>query len=820
MDRLFLTFKSKELEQKYRGEQNKEGSVRLKYICITLIVINSLVFVSDLFKAEGPIRIYSVLGFIFTYIIVLLFQRTIQHYSKSQSAKRRDHLIIFLFILFHIMTAYQLTINISIPNRFEEIKAMVYMTVVMYFISTTLLGIWWMSLLIQVPAIILNNLAILQYSETEGTSVDSVISVSDFVFGIMAVYSYLSEKQLRESFMYKEELRIEKEKIKDFFEMLPVNIIKINVQTKESELNQKAKDMLREFDCSFEDFSRRICLMNRMNSSLWEEIVREMKQLERKNKRHEKRKHQDYIRIADYTYSYWKDGREKIIEFEIQFSHRDSNPEEVLIILQKKNKQRRLKEEKLANIYKNNLIRGLSHDLKTPLNGIISLLNGFPAKDRTKNNYGLIHMSAQFLLYKLKDMLDYSQIETGLFVLKEESICLSSFFLSIIKLCQLQADLEEVTITFKIDQKLPPTILGDRDRIEQVIIHLLQNAIKYTPKSGQISLLTEVLQEGLKIAVKDTGIGITQAKQNLLFSFFSPDSEELFRNHPEEEEKEVKNFKRSSINSGIINLKDMNIIQHNTFQGLGLQITQKLVKSMNSKLRVKSRVNEGAEFYFVLTKYLPKNIRSTSSKARIDCLSELSQVSDQRFDKIRKESNLSSMSEIEESLGEELFIDKKMSTYKFSKDASQGLVGSGSFQSKNNKQRALVVDDNGVNRIAISGLLRRQGIDVIQRMDGLEAVEEMREEIERFKQNRDRKQMVDYIFMDLNMPNMDGIEATSIINTMLNETHIVIPIFALTAYDTNQLKTHCLAHGFTLFLTKPIKQDVLTQVLFKYLHTS
>ena len=812
MDKLFLTFKSKELEQKYREEQSKEGSVRLKYICLTLIVINSLLFVSDLFKTEGPIRPYLILAAILIDLFILFCQRTIQHYSKSKSAKRRDHLRIFPIILFHIMTAYQLTINIYIPNRFEEVKALVYVTNVAYFISTTLLGIWWLSLLIQIPAIILNNLAILQYSEIEGTNVDSMITASTFIFGIMAVYSYLSEKQLRGSFMYKEELKIEKEKIKDLFEMLPITIIKINVQTKETDLNQKAKDLLREFDSSFENFSRRTYLMNKINWSLWEEIVSEMNQLERKSKRYEKRKNQDYIRIADYTYSYWKDGREKIIEFEIQFSHRDSNPDEVLIILQKKNKQRKLKEEKLANIYKNNLIRGLSHDLKTPLNGIISLLNGFPTEDRNKNNYGLIHMSAQFLLYKLKDMLDYSQIEIGLFVLKEESICLYNFFLSIIKLCQLQADLEQVTITFKIDKKLPHAIIGDKDRLEQVIIHLLQNAIKYTPKSGQISLFAEVLQEGIKIAVKDTGIGITPTKQKLLFSFFSPDSEELIRNHPEEEEKEVKKIsKRSSINSGIINSKDMNIIPHNTFQGLGLQITQKLVKSMNSKLRVKSKMNQGTEFYFVLKKYLPTNFRSTSQKARRVCFSELSQVED---------SISSRMHGTEESLDEELFIYKKISTYSLIKDASQRLGGSQNIHPKNNKPRALVVDDNGVNRIAISGLLRRQGINVIEKMDGLEAVEEMRKQIDRFKQDRDRKQIVNYIFMDLNMPNMDGIEATSIINTMIKEINIVIPIFALTAYDTNQLKTHCLAHGFTLFLTKPIKQDVLTDVLLKYLPTS
>ena len=498
MNRIFLTFKNKDLEQKYRIEQTHEGSVCLKYICLTVIVIDLFLLMFEISKKDGHVRICSILGYILTNIIVLFCQKIIRQYSKPKSTKIRDNLSRFPFYLFHIMIAYQVTMHIYIPNTFEEAKALVYMDIVMYFISATVLGIWWISFLIQTPSIILNSLAILQYSEMEGASVDTVITVSIFAFGIMAAYSFISEKQLRESFSYKEELRKEKEKIKDLFEMLPVNIIKINVQTKETQLNQKAKDMLLEFNCSFEDFSRRTYLMNRIHNSLWQEIISEMNQLERKNNRYEKRKNQDYMRIADYTFSYWKDGREKVIEFEIQFSQRDSNPDEVLIILQKKNKQRRLKEEKLANRYKNNMILGLSHDLKTPLNGIISLLNGFPAEDKTKNNYHLINMSAQFLLYKLKDMLDYAQIETGLFVLKEESFCLSNFFVSIIKLCQLQADLEQVNITFKIDHKLSHAILGDKDRLEQVLVHLLQNAIKYTQRMVKYSFTLMSSMRGLK----------------------------------------------------------------------------------------------------------------------------------------------------------------------------------------------------------------------------------------------------------------------------------------------------------------------------------
>ena len=443
MNRIVLTFKRKDLEQKYRIEQTEKGSVRLKYICLTLIFIDFLLLVSDIFIGGEQVRTRQLLGFILTDIIVLYCQKMIKQYSKPKSVKIRDNLNRVPFYLFHILLSCQLTINIYTPNTFEEAKSVIYMAIVIYFISATVIDIWWISFLIQTPATILNSIAILQYLEMEGTSVDIVSSVSIFAFGIMTAYSYISEKQLRESFSNKEELRKEKEKIKDLLDMLPVNIIKINVQNKETQLNQKAKDMLREFGCSFEEFSGRTYLMNRIENSLWQEIVSETNQLERKRKRYE-RKEEDYMKIADYTSSYLKDTREKIIEFEIQFSQRNSNPDEVLIILQKKNKQRRLKEEKLANIYKSNLILGLSHDLKTPLNGIISLLNAFPVSDRgTKNNYHLINMSAQFLLYKLKDMLDYAQLETGLFLLKEESISLSNLFLSIIQICKLQADLEE-----------------------------------------------------------------------------------------------------------------------------------------------------------------------------------------------------------------------------------------------------------------------------------------------------------------------------------------------------------------------------------------
>ena len=841
MERIFLSLKSKEEDKKYYSEFTKESLNRLIYLLFFLISINILLLAEESRKQVNVLenrKITTGGGFIITYGITFLLIKLIRRYSKSLSEKNRYIANRLPCYLFMIQTPYIITLLITfLNNNFEEETGILYMSVIMYFISSSILGIWWISLLIQLPANLIYYMTLFQKKNEDNPEmnkqIDTVITVAIFAFAIAVASSYISEKQLKFNFQMKEELHVEKEKIRDLFEMFPITIIKINRQTKETQLNQKAKDLFQEFNCSFEEFSRKTLLKNQQGGSLWQEIVYEMNSLEKKNYGAEKNKNRDFVQIADYTFTYLRAGKHKTIDYVIQFSQRPSMPDEVLITLQKKNKQRKLKEEQLANMYKNNLIKSLSHDLKTPLNGVITLLNGFPREEKLKNNFQLIYMSAQFLHFKLKDMLDYSQIETGLFVLKQESICLYNFFASILNLCQPQAELEEVFLSQKIDRRIPYSIIGDKDRIEQIIVHLLQNAIKYTPKGGRIILLAELVEGGLKLGVKDTGIGITKLQSKSLFSFFYQGSEALSENRAIEEEVK-ENFQKKPKNLIINKRNQMNIIQNNTFQGLGLQITQKIVKSLNSKLRIKSqKFHKGTEFSFVLENYCQRegNIAVLGSNNERRLSFKEIYPSPRNFEEVKDESSILRSESCEEILTthmydfgdqdecnvEEIFVFKKLASYKLPKGLPKQLVNSKFKTSRpENEYRALVVDDNGVNRIAISGLLRRQGITVTQNMDGLEAVEEMKKQIRRYKIQKDKTMLFNYIFMDLNMPNMDGIEATMLINNMLDEENIKIPIFALTAYDTNQLKNHCLSHGFAQYLVKPIKQDDLMNVLKKY----
>ena len=841
MDKIFLSFKSKEQDIKYYTEWTKDSLNRLTYVLFFLISLNILLVMDESRKPGNMlenIKITTGGMFIVIHGITWLLLKFIRRYSKHFSKEKKYIAKRIPCYLFMIETPYVNSLLLSfLTISFEDATAILYVSVIIYFISSSILGIWWISLLIQIPAIVVYYMTLLQIKKDDtpemNKQIDTVITGAVFAFAVAVASSYISEKQLKFNFQLKEELHVEKERIRDLFEMLPITIIKINRQTKETQLNQKAKDMLQYFNCSFEEFSRKT-LLNNQQGSLWQEIVYEMNSLEKKNYRAEKNKNRDFVRIADYTFTYMRADKSKTIDYEIQFSQKPSMPDEVLIIPQKKNKQRKLKEEQLANIYKNNLIKGLSHDLKTPLNGVITLLNGFPREEKLKNNFQLIYMSAQFLHFKLKDMLDYSQIETGLFVLKQEPICLYNLFGSVLNLCQPQAELEEVFLSQVIDRGIPSSIIGDKDRIEQIIVHLLQNAIKYTPKRGIIILLAELVEGGLKLGVKDTGIGITKAKQKSIFSPFYQGPKKEFIDNRGIEEEVKENFSKKPKNFIGTKRNEVNIIQNNTFQGLGLQITKKLVKSLNSKLRIKSQKYQGSEFSFVLENYCHKegNLSALHSKNERRLSFKEIYPSPRNIEEIKEESKIlrsesceelltshmyDFFEELDECNKEEIFIFKKLDAYKLPKCMPKQLVNIKSkTRTPGNEYRALVVDDNGVNRMAISGLLRRQGISVTQNMDGLEAVEEMKKKITRYKIQRDKTLLFNYIFMDLNMPNMDGIEATLLINNMLDEENIQIPIFALTAYDTDQLRKHCLSHGFAQFLVKPIKQDDLLNVLKKY----
>ena len=422
-------------------------------------------------------------------------------------------------------------------------------------------------------------------------------------------------------------------------------------------------------------------------------------------------------------------------------------------------------------------------------------------------------------------MLDYSQIEGGIFVLKEEVFNLSDFFASIIEICQPRAELEEVSIVQIIDKVVPLYITSDKERIEQILIHLLQNSIKYTGRKGKISILANLTTKGLKITVKDTGKGMTKEEQKNIFSQIFAVSEGFGKEEVKEEIVHELNIVRKRSRQLQVKYSTPKVIH-----AFGLQITQKLVESLNSKLKVKSMVNRGTEFSFILKNYdlqkpykVPKykshsllNLEQGLPRETDSFIENYDILSTRRRRSVNEEDFSNTKYDLDE-IDKADEIKKKIDFYKnFNNRKLLMKINTKKLLFAKPSKKSLIVDDNGVNRIAITGLLKREGINTIEKNDGVEAVEEISNEIKNYRRDKNRQLLVDYIFMDLNMPNMDGKEATVEINKMLEAIGVHIPIFALTAYQSDHMKLHCLANGFAEFLIKPIKKDELLFVLNKY----
>ena len=804
------------LQAKYICEKTKEVFSLLKKIIIFLKIINAILILVqylELTEIDNKVAQLAILAQI-VYFILMVLLLFIEKYSKKVEERRENKILRVPCYAFGILIPCLFNLIVYRADNPFFLCAAIFWQGLNFHLSVKVLLSWRVSISLNIIPISLTCFCIYKFylanQDIKGYDLLVYTYCCAIVFSIVS--TYYSERQTRETFLMKEKLIKEEERIRNFFDMIPVNLVKMNIRTKSTQLNTKSQNMLLEFITTFENFAKNCTSRNPDHKTLWERLSGRINLLGRyKGKSSSFNK--DLVKIEDFYYTYIKGLKTKKVDFEIRFSQQESNPDEILIILEKKNQERRLKEEKLENIYKNNLIQCISHNLKTPLNGIITLLHGFPPEDKIKNNFKIINMSAQFLLYKIKDMLDYSQIETGGFVLKEESFDIAILFSSIINLCDPQARLERVRIYQKIDPKLLNLIYGDKDKIEQILIHLVQNAIKYTPKNKKVLIEATKVPEGLRFGVKDMGIGISPENIKKLFVRNPselkkyPSTFEKTRKLDLEKEEAKEEIKAKEHRAPVKKSPKFNL-QKNKFHGVGLQITQQLVMSLNSKIKVISRQGKGAHFYFILTRYHDeKRISQEALDLGNIKISERHKSSRGSLIELKKPKKM------DEIMEDDMLVEKKMKNYSSSVNHLNP-----QFSNKPKAQRiALVVDDNGVNRLAISLLLRAEGVKIIEKADGVEAVQELKRQITKFEEGgRDKKELVDYIFMDLNMPNMDGIEATTRITRMLNKIHISIPIFALTAYDTHQVKTECLLNGFSQFIVKPMKSGELKRVLEQY----
>ncbi len=503
-----------------------------------------------------------------------------------------------------------------------------------------------------------------------------------------------------------------------------------------------------------------------------------------------------------------------------------------------------------ANEAKDNFLANMSHEMRTPLNGIIGfmeLLLRTPLNDVQQSYLQAASYSARSLTTVINSILDFSKLEHGEIELQEEKVLLSAWIQQMADGALVRIHQKELEFLLKIDPELPDCIWADPMRLNQVVEHLLDNAIKFTER-GEIELsirwINDNPQTYLRIAVRDTGVGIDAQNLALIFESFSQ--------------------------------VDISSTRKFGGLGLGLSVVQRLLKLMGCELCVESSPEEGALFWFnlpVKSENLPRETQSLGISPHLKRVLVIDDNSNNRRileDMLKLEhmtvdsaaNGFSGLQKLLENTYDFVIVDYHMPLmdgleviqkirqemqYSASKlpllllhsstDHSRIKAASQQFQINFEEMKPitlgrlryllrqvqplaippaprpvappvlkpfhiLVVDDNDVNLILAENLVKAVFPEarIATAMNGEEAI------------LAHQRLLPDLILMDVQMPVKNGYEATRTIRTYDTE----VPIIALTAGTQAGDRERCLDAGMNDYLSKPVMFEQFRHILLQY----
>jgi len=508
------------------------------------------------------------------------------------------------------------------------------------------------------------------------------------------------------------------------------------------------------------------------------------------------------------------------------------------------------------NKYKSAFLANMSHEIRTPINAITGMVTiGKSASDIERKDYCFdkIHDASSHLLGVINDILDMSKIEANKFELAPAEFGLEKMLRQVVNVLNFRVDEKHQKFSVHIDRSIPRTLIGDDQRLAQVITNLLGNAVKFTPENGVISLAVRLVDKvndhcTLQFSVKDTGIGISPEQQKKLFQSFEQAESSTTRKY-----------------GGT---------------GLGLAISKSIVELMGGSIWVESEVGKGSTFNFTI-----QAMRGTENKRKClldvnlnnvrilavdddpDILSYFTEIT-QGFGllcdaassgeeaiklinqkggyhiyfidwkmpemdgvqlaheiKARTLENSivimvsaaewSSIAEEAKAAGVDKFISKPLfpssiveiineclGVDKQQMEKSQSADIAGIFAGKH----ILLAEDVEINREIVQTLLEPTQLEIDCAENGVEAVRMFTEDPHKY----------DMIFMDIQMPKMDGYETTQRIRALDDPAAKTIPIIAMTANVFREDVEKCLEAGMNSHVGKPLDFEEVMGKLRSY----